>query len=138
MFAPFGALRIVDGNQELFQLKRLDDQSQQDFEEYFVPEFEMGEETVETGFVTFETCGSRQTADMPLAGLNKPGNRGRTQIGPAPFGKGKTKIEDYFGKFRCRVVSNHGPFSGCVELVAQPLASENGLFFLNPLSSFNP
>jgi hypothetical protein len=33
------------------------------------------------------------------------------------------------------VVSNHSPFSGCVELGTQLLASENGLFFLNGMSS---
>jgi hypothetical protein len=33
------------------------------------------------------------------------------------------------------VVSNHSLFSGCVELDSQPLASENGLVFLNGMSS---
>ena len=48
MFAPFGAQRIVDGDQELLQLKRLNDQGKQDFEKQFGPEFEMGKEAVET------------------------------------------------------------------------------------------
>lgn len=137
VLAPFGAQRIVDGNQKFFELKGLDDQDQKGFEESFGAELEMGEEAVETGFVAFESGSVTEPANMPLAGLNQPGNHRRTQIRPASFGKGQTKTEENFGKFRCRVVSNHSPFSGCVELSSQPLASENGLFFLNFLSRFN-
>lgn len=137
MLAPFGTQRIVDGNQEFFELKGLDDQGQKCFEKSFGPELEMGEETVEAGFVAFEIRGPRQAADVPLPGLNQPRNRRRTQIRPAPFGKSQTKTEENFRKFRCTVVSNHSPFSGCCDLVSQPLASEDGLFFLNSLSRFN-
>ena len=137
VFAPFGRERIVYGNQELFELKGLDDQNQKCFEKGFGPELEMREEAVKAGFVTFESCSVTEAADMPLTGLNQPGNRGRTQIGPAPFGKSQTKVEDYFRKFRCSSVVDHGPFSCLCEFVCQQIASENGPFFLNSLSSVN-
>jgi hypothetical protein len=135
VFAPFGAQGIVDGNQELRELKGPEDQIQQNLEEGFGPELEMGKETVEAGFVAFEACAVTEPADMPLAGLNQPRDCSRTQIRPAPFGKGQTKVEDYFRKFRCCSVVNHGPFSCGCESVSHQLASENGLFFLNIVSS---
>jgi len=137
MFAPFGTKRIVDGDQKFFQLKALDDQNKKGFEKRLAPELEMGEESVKAGFVAFESGSVAETANMPLAGLNQPGNHRRSQIRPAPFGKGQTKTEENLGKVRCRVVSNHSPFSGCCELRSQQLASENGLFFLNSLSRLN-
>ena len=137
MFAPFGTQRIVDGDEEFLQLKGLDDQLQKGFEENLVTKLEMGEETVETGFVAFEACSVSEPADVPLAGLNQPGNCGRTKIRPASFGKGQTKVEDYFRKFRCSSVVDHGPFSWGCEFVSQQIASENGLFFLNSLSRVN-
>ena len=137
VFAPFGAQRIVDGNQKFFELKGLDDQDQKRFEKGFGPELEMGEEAVKACFVAFESRSVSEAADMPLAGLNQPGNRGRTKIGPAPFGKGQTKTEENLGKVRCRVVVDHGPFSCFCELISQSFASENGLFFLNSLSRVN-
>jgi hypothetical protein len=137
VLAPFGAESIVDDNQKLRKLKSLNDQKQQSFEKNFGPELEMGEETVEAGFVAVESRSVTKTPDVALAGLNHPRDRGCTKIRPASFGKGQTEIEDYLGKVRCTVVSNHSPFSGCCELRSQQLASENGLFFLNPLSWFN-
>ena len=137
MFAPFGAQRIVDSDQKFLQLKGLEDQKQKGFEKSLAPELEMGEETVEAGFVAFETRSVPEAADMPLAGLNQPWDSGRTKIRPAPFGKSQTKTEENLGKFRCRVVSNHSPCCGCGDLDTHPLASENGLFFLDPLSRFN-
>ena len=137
VFAPFGAQSIVDDHQKLRELKGLDDQKQQSFEKSFWPKLEMGEKTVEAGFVAVESRSVSKASDVALAGLNHPGNRGCTKIRPASFGKGQTKIQDYLGKVRCRVVSNHSPFSGCVELVSQPLASVNGLFFLSSLSRVN-
>jgi hypothetical protein len=87
--------------------------------------------------VTVESRAVTQSTDVPLAGLNHPGNHSCAQVRPASFGKGQTEIQDYLGKFRCRVVVNHSLFSGCVELASQPLASENGLFFLSSLSRVN-
>jgi hypothetical protein len=133
--APFGAEGVVDGDQKLRELKGLNDQQEQGFEKGFGPELEMGEEAVETGFVTVEACPVAKPADMPLAGLDQPGNGCRAQIRPAPFGKGQTKIEDYFGKVRCNSVADHGPFSSFCEFVSQQIASENGLFFLSMGSS---
>ena len=137
MLAPFWAECIVDGDKKLFQLKGLDDQKQKSFEESFVPELEMGEEAVKARFVTVESRAVTQSTDVTLAGLNHPGNHSRTQVRPASFGKGQTEIQDYLGKFRCRVVVNHSLFSGCVELASQPLASENRLFFLSSFSRVN-
>ena len=135
VFAPLGTQRIVDGDQKFFQWKRLKDQGQQDFGKYFGTEFEMREEAVKTGFVAIQTCPCAQASDVPLPGSQEPRNGGRAKVGPAPFGKGQTKIEDYFRKLRCRMVVHHGPFSGCCELSSQQIASENGLFFLNAVSS---
>ena len=137
VLAPFGAESIVDDNQKLRQLKGLNDQKQQSFEKNFGSELEMGEETVEAGFVAVESCSVTKAPDVALTRLNQPRNRGCTKIRPTPFGKSQTKIEENRRKFRGRVVSKHSPFSGCVELASQPLASENGLFFLNSLSRFN-
>jgi hypothetical protein len=78
-----------------------------------------------------------EAADMPLARLNQPWDHGCTQVWPASFGEGQTKAQDNLGKFRCRVVVNHGPFSCFCELVSQPFVSENGPFFLNTVSLFN-
>jgi hypothetical protein len=138
VFAPFGTQGIVDGNQKLLQLESLDDQDQKSFEEGFGPKLEMGEEAVETGLVAFQTGVPAQSTDMPLTGLNDPGDCGRTKVGPASFGKSQTKTEDYFGKVRCTVVSNHGPFSCFCESVSHLLASENGLLFLSLFSLVNP
>ena len=138
LLAPFGAQRIVDDNEEIFQLKGLDDQREKLLEEDFGPELEMGEEAVKAGFVAVETGAVTQLADVPLTGLNQPRDRCCAKIRPTPFGKGPTKTEDYFGKVRCRVVVNHGPFLQVREMSSQHSTSENGLFFLNALSSFNP
>jgi len=135
VFSPFGAQRIVDGDQKFLQLESPDDQKQQSFEKSLAPKLEMGEETVEAGFVAFETRSVTETANMPLAGLNQPRDSGRTKIRPTSFGKGQTKTEENFRKFRCRVIMYHSPFSWLCEMVSQPSTSENGLFFLNVVSS---
>ena len=119
-------------------MKGLEDQGQQDFEKHFGPEFEMGEEAVETGFVAIQTRPCAQAPDVTLTGPEEPRDGGGAKVRPAPFGKGQTKTEDYFRKLRCRMVVHHGPFSWGCEFVCQQIASEGGLFFLNPLSSFNP
>jgi len=137
-FAPFWAKCIVDGDEEFRQLKGLDDQNEKSFEKDFGPELEMGKETVEAGFVTFEPGSVPKLADMPLAGLDQPRYRHRAQIRPTPFGKGQTKTEENLGKVRCRVVVNHSPFLQRCEMVSSPSTSENGLFFLSALSSVNP
>ena len=125
MFAPFalkdcsaGTERIVDSNQKLLQLKGLDDQLQKSFEENLVAKPEMGEEAVKARFVAFEARSVTEPADMPLAGLNQPRDCGGTKIRPASFGKGQTKVEDYFRKFRCSSVVDHGPFSWGCEFVS--------------------
>ena len=125
MFAPFalkdcsaGTERIVDSNQKLLQLKGLDDQLQKSFEENLVAKPEMGEEALKARFVAFEARSVTEPADMPLAGLNQPRDCGGTKIRPASFGKGQTKVEDYFRKFRCSSVVDHGPFSWGCEFVS--------------------
>jgi hypothetical protein len=138
MFAPFGAQRIVDGDEKFLQLKGLDDQNEKSFEEDFGPELEMRKETVEAGFVALEPGSVTEFADMPLAGLDQPRNCRRAQIRPTSFGKGQTKIEDYLRKFRCISVVDHGPSLPVCEMSSQHSTSEDGLFFLNPLSSINP
>ena len=138
VFAPFGTQRIVDDDEKVLQLKGLDDQDEKRFEESFRAEFEMRKETVEAGFVAFETCSVTELADMPLTGLDQPGDRRGAQIRPTPFGKSQTKTEENLGKVRCRVVVNHSPFLQRCEMVSSPSTSENGLFFLSALSSVNP
>jgi len=138
VFAPFWAQRVVDSHEEFRQLKGLDDQKEKSFEEDLGPELEMGEETVEAGFVALEPGSVTQSADVPLTGLDQPRNCRRAKIRPTSFGKGQTKIEDYLRKFRCIPVVDHGPSLPVCEMSSQHSTSEDGLFFLNPLSSFNP
>jgi len=104
------------------------------FEENLGTELEMGKEAVETRFVATETSAVTKATDMPLAGLDQLRDGRRTKIWPAPFGKSQTKTEENLGKFRCRMVSHHSPFSGGCELVSSPFASEFGLFFLSAVS----
>jgi hypothetical protein len=138
VFAPFGAKRIVDGDEKFRQLKGWDDQNEKSFEEDFGPELEMGEEAVEAGFVAFETCSVTQSTDMPLAGLDQPWDCRRAQIRPTSFGKSQTKIEDYLRKFRCIPVVDHGPSLPVCEMSSQHSTSEDGLFFLSVSSFVNP
>lgn len=145
VFSPFalkdcyaGAQRIVDNDQKLCQLKGPDDQIEQRFEKDFGPELETRKETVVAGFVTPPRGVRAQAADVPLAGLDQPGNGRRQKIRPASFGKRQTKTEDYFGKVRCRLVGNHSPFLPMCEMLSQHSTSENGLFFLSMSSFVNP
>jgi len=132
--APFGTQRVVDGDQKLFEFECLDDQGKKSFEENLGTKLEMTEEAVETRFVTTETGAVTKATDMPLTGLDQPRDGHRRKIRPASFGKSQTKTEENLGKFRCRMVSNHSPFSGGCELVSSPFASEFGLFFLSAVS----
>ena len=138
VLAPLGTQGIVDDDEEFRQLKGLDGQDEKLFEENFGPEFEMGKETIETGFVAFETCSVTQLANVPLTRLDQPRNCGRAKIRPASFGKGQTKIEDYFRKFRCIPVVDHGPSLRVCEMSSQHSTSEDGLFFLSVSSFVNP
>ena len=46
---------------------------------------------------------------MPLTGLDHPRDGHGDDVRPASFGKSATTTEDDLGKFRCRLVVNHGP-----------------------------
>jgi len=106
---PLRTQGVVDDDQEFLQAEGLNDQTQEHLEEDLRTKLELGEEPVEAALVPLPGGAPTQASDVPLARLNEPRDRHRDQVRPTSFGKSEAAAQDDFGKFRCALITNHGP-----------------------------